>query len=58
MSLAGGVGFDYPRWEQEAHRVGHKCPADGFDKHISSAPKEVSASSGSAVAAVLHLTRF
>lgn len=39
MSLAGGVGSVYPRWEQEAHREGHKCPADGFDMHISSALK-------------------
>lgn len=29
--LAGGVGSDCPRWEQEAHREEHKCPADGLD---------------------------
>lgn len=39
MSLAGGVGSDYRRWEQEAHREGHKFPADGLDMHISSALK-------------------
>lgn len=37
MSLAGGVGSDYQRWEQEVHREGHKCPVDGLDMHISSA---------------------
>lgn len=39
MSLAGGVGSDYPRWKQEAHRGWHKCPADGLDMRISSALK-------------------
>lgn len=42
MSPAGGRGSGYPRypkWEQEAHREGQKCPAGGLDMHISSALK-------------------